>query len=77
MLEAINVSFFFFASNSEREISRTLRNKRFYGIKRYEMAASLFVKTNKGGIKIKEKKEEEGKKDEAFNCFPKVERGEC
>lgn len=41
------------------------------------MAASLFVKTNKGGIKIKEKKEEEGKKDEAFNCFPKVERGEC
>lgn len=45
------------------------------------MAASLFVETKqrRGGVKIKKEKEKQQKKkggNQAFNCFPEVQRGE-
>lgn len=44
------------------------------------MAASLFVETKqrRGGVKIKKEKEKQQKKkggNQAFNCFPEVQRG--
>lgn len=46
------------------------------------MAASLFVETKqrRGGVEIKKEKEKQQKRREggnqAFNCFPEVQRGE-
>lgn len=44
------------------------------------MVASLFVETKqrRGGVKIKKEKEKQQKKkggNQAFNCFPEVQRG--